>query len=111
MLKILTGDCMDVLPTLAADSVQCIVTSPPYWGLRDYGTATWEGGDAACEHVEKMARGDSGRLSDDPRPGVNPAPVATPMQFRDICGKCGARRVDAQIGLEPTLDAYIETMR
>jgi len=25
------------LPTLAAGSVQCVVTSPPYWGLRDYG--------------------------------------------------------------------------
>jgi len=32
-----TGDCRDVLPTLPAQSVQCVVTSPPYWGLRDYG--------------------------------------------------------------------------
>lgn len=30
------GDCLDVLPTLKAESVQCCVTSPPYWGLRDY---------------------------------------------------------------------------
>src|SRR5208337_5086213 len=36
-IQILTGDCMDVLPTLPAQSVQCCVTSPPYWGLRDYG--------------------------------------------------------------------------
>lgn len=36
---ILQGDCRDVLPTLAAASVQCCVTSPPYWGLRDYGVA------------------------------------------------------------------------
>jgi DNA modification methylase len=28
---------MEVLPTLPADSVDCVVTSPPYWGLRDYG--------------------------------------------------------------------------
>lgn len=35
-LQILTGDCREVLPTLAAESVQCCVTSPPYWGLRDY---------------------------------------------------------------------------
>lgn len=34
---ILTGDCRDVLPTLEAGSVRCCVTSPPYWGLRDYG--------------------------------------------------------------------------
>ena len=31
------GDCLDVLPTLDAESVQCVVTSPPYFGLRDYG--------------------------------------------------------------------------
>ena len=31
------GDVRDVLPTLDAESVQCVVTSPPYWGLRDYG--------------------------------------------------------------------------
>ncbi len=31
------GKCEDVLPTLPAASVQCVVTSPPYWGLRDYG--------------------------------------------------------------------------
>jgi len=34
---IIQGDCRDVLPTLEAQSVQCVVTSPPYWGLRDYG--------------------------------------------------------------------------
>ena len=31
-----TGDCRDVLPTLPTESVQCCVTSPPYWGLRSY---------------------------------------------------------------------------
>ena len=31
------GDCRAILPTLDADSVQCVVTSPPYLGLRDYG--------------------------------------------------------------------------
>lgn len=31
------GNVLDVLPTLAAGSVRCCVTSPPYWGLRDYG--------------------------------------------------------------------------
>jgi len=32
-----TGDSLTVLQTLPAASVQCCVTSPPYWGLRDYG--------------------------------------------------------------------------
>jgi DNA modification methylase len=36
---LLHGDCLDVLPTLPANSVHCCVTSPPYWGLRDYGCA------------------------------------------------------------------------
>ena len=31
------GDCRDVLRKLPDESVQCVVTSPPYWGLRDYG--------------------------------------------------------------------------
>lgn len=31
------GDCLDYLRTLPSDSVHCCVTSPPYWGLRDYG--------------------------------------------------------------------------
>lgn len=35
-LKILTGDSLYVLPTLDSETVQCCVTSPPYWGLRDY---------------------------------------------------------------------------
>src|SRR3990167_1766455 len=37
--RILIGDCRDVLRTLPADSVHCCVTSPPYFGLRDYGVA------------------------------------------------------------------------
>lgn len=36
-VRIVQGDCRDVLPTLPAQSVNCIVSSPPYFGLRDYG--------------------------------------------------------------------------
>jgi DNA modification methylase len=36
---ILTGDCRAILPTLDAGSVHMVCTSPPYWGLRDYGVA------------------------------------------------------------------------
>jgi DNA modification methylase len=35
--KIIQSDCLDGLRTLADGSVHCCVTSPPYWGLRDYG--------------------------------------------------------------------------
>ena len=37
--QVLLGDCRDVLKTLPAESAQCCVTSPPYFGLRDYGCA------------------------------------------------------------------------
>jgi DNA modification methylase len=36
-LTLYGGDCREVLASLPADSVDCVVTSPPYWGLRDYG--------------------------------------------------------------------------
>lgn len=37
MIQIIQGDCIEVMRTLPDESVQCCVTSPPYWGLRDYG--------------------------------------------------------------------------
>lgn len=49
-LKVYCGECSDVMRAMPAKSVHCVVTSPPYWGLRDYGTATWEGGDPECAH-------------------------------------------------------------
>lgn len=36
VIRIIQGDCRDVLPTLPERSVHCVVTSPPYWGLRSY---------------------------------------------------------------------------
>lgn len=46
MVAIECGDLLDVLPMLAPDSMHCVVTSPPYWGLRDYGVKgrTWADG-------------------------------------------------------------------
>lgn len=34
--QVLNGDSLEILPALEAESIQCCVTSPPYWGLRDY---------------------------------------------------------------------------
>ncbi len=36
MVKILQGDCREVLKTLPENSINCCVTSPPYYGLRSY---------------------------------------------------------------------------
>jgi DNA modification methylase len=108
---IYTGDCLTILPTLPAQSVHCCVTSPPYWGLRDYGTATWEGGNSACSHKVGNGRNDKGRVSTDSRPGnINPAPVDTPMLARDICPHCGAVRIDDQLGMESTPAEYVQRM-
>ena len=49
------GDALEVLRTLPDESVHMCVTRPPFYGLRDYGTGTWEGGDAECDHVAKPA--------------------------------------------------------
>lgn len=38
-VRIINSDVMDGLRSLPDESVQCVVTSPPYWGLRDYGVA------------------------------------------------------------------------
>jgi len=35
-IKILQGDCIEVMRKMDAESVDCVVTSPPYWGLRSY---------------------------------------------------------------------------
>ncbi len=43
------GNCLDVLKTLAPESVQCVVTSPPYWGLRDYGVEGQLGSEATLD--------------------------------------------------------------
>lgn len=42
---VINGNCLDSIKLLGPNTIQCVVTSPPYWGLRDYGTAQWEGGD------------------------------------------------------------------
>lgn len=102
------GDALAVLSELPAESVHCVVTSPPYYGLRDYGTGRWVGGDDGCGHGEqqRVVPGASAlsRLGGG-QPASVPAPNATA-----ICG-CGAERVDQQYGLEPSPDAYVETMR
>jgi len=47
--RIICGDCLEVLKTLPAESVDCCITSPPYYGLRDYGVAGQIGLEATPE--------------------------------------------------------------
>ena len=106
---IINADVIDGLKTLADGSVQCVVTSPPYWGLRDYGTATWEGGDEGCQHTftredSRLMLGSGGQMGKDCTSWTHRD--ATPPR---VC-KCGAKRIDAQLGLEPTPDEYVAKM-
>jgi len=102
-VSVITGDCRDVLPTLPAQHFHTCVTSPPYFGLRDYGTAEWEGGDAGCDH--KQGIGASAKSGLNGSLAHKSGDVFIP--YRDTCGKCGARRIDRQIGLEPTPDEFV----
>jgi DNA modification methylase len=97
------GDCLDIMPTLETESVQCVVTSPPYYGLRDYGTAKWEGGDEDHKHDRVAARNGRGGSG---APGKQTAD-AYPSDFPAAVCSCGATRIDSQIGLEASPDLYV----
>lgn len=107
--KILIGDVRQRLAEVADGSVQCVVTSPPYWGLRDYGTATWIDGSEECDHQGKPHRT---RANVNKNAGNGPDKKNAEMTefFRETCGKCGARRVDSQLGLEETPGEYVAEM-
>ena len=99
---------MDKLKQLEDCSVDCCVTSPPYYGLRDYGTAEWIGGDANCDHLgEALQSGKSTLGGRSPEDTINDKRTKSGMPFKSVCGKCGAIRVDEQIGLEETPEEYI----
>jgi DNA modification methylase len=54
-VSILCGDCREILRQMPTDSVHCVVTSPPYWGLRDYGIAGQLGLEASLgEYIDMM---------------------------------------------------------
>lgn len=54
-ITLIHGDCLEVLRCLPDASVQCCITSPPYWGLRDYGVAGQLGLEATpAEYVANM---------------------------------------------------------
>ncbi|WP_220188579.1 DNA-methyltransferase [Streptomyces phytophilus] len=99
-----TGDAREVLAHHPDASIDCVVTSPPYWGLRDYGTGTWEGGNPACTHL--LARGTSTTRPDGA--SANPRPSARRPR---TCQRCGAVRHDRQYGLEATVEEYVATLQ
>jgi DNA modification methylase len=100
-VKILQGDCIEQLKTLPDQSVNCCVTSPPYWGLRDYGTGIWVGGDTACSHKRDSKQSDKTQTGHRNLEGAVGDGI-----YKDVCKRCGAVRKDEQVGLELTPEQY-----
>ena len=92
---------------LPDESVHCVVTSPPYWGLRDYQLLQWEGGDAGCNHsFGRVGSARADGIVDETKPVRNrDGAAAAPTQCR-----CGAKQVAAGIGLESTLHEWIDNL-
>ncbi|HUW46792.1 MAG TPA: site-specific DNA-methyltransferase [Dehalococcoidia bacterium] len=120
--KVVVGDCAEVMSTWPADSIDLVVTSPPYWGLRDYGTETvriW-GGDPECRHewgdslsaaVSRHTNiGFEDRSKENYRGGghktVAIAEKHRPTEAGQFCSKCGAWR--GSLGLEPHPQMFID---
>ena len=109
-IKFMQGDVRDKIKELENHSIDCVVTSPPYWGLRDYGTAQWQGGDFNCDHLGKPQATRS-NIHDRTQPQCNNKKDETVREiFKNICKKCGAKRIDAQLGLEPTYQEHIKNI-
>ena len=109
-VQILIGDVLDRLAQLPDESVHIVICSPPYWGLRDYGTGEWVGGDPNCDHRSPTMR--EGRNEDRPLLAGSAASNREQLLLahRSVCALCGAVKVDRQLGLEPTLAEHIDAL-
>lgn len=109
--KIYTGSSLEVLKTFPDECIDMVMTSPPYWGLRDYGTEgqIWDSVEG-CEHewgnkiiVSKRGTAGTGNTGNHSKiiPGQD-----TKQEQGSFCLKCGAWR--GELGLEPTFQLYIK---
>ena len=107
-IKILKGDCLETLKSLDEQSINTCVTSPPYWGLRDYGTGEWVGGDPDCPHMRTT------KISKDTATGhkamYEQGNVVGDAIYKSKCPKCGSVRKDKQLGLEETPEEFVENL-
>ena len=102
------GEVLKVLADMPDESVQCIVTSPPYFGLRDYGTGKWVGGDENCSHKRDSKRSDLTLTGH--KAMNNKGHAVGDAIYKTECPRCGAVRKDNQIGLEETPEEYIQRL-
>ena len=108
MIKIYQGNCLDRLKDLPEQSINTCITSPPYWGLRDYGTGEWVGGDPDCPHMRTT------KISKDTATGhkamYEQGNVVGDAIYKSKCPKCGAVRKDKQLGLEDSPNKFVENL-
>ncbi len=108
---LLQGHVLDQLSRLPSDSVDCIVTSPPYWGLRDYKLppTVWDA-ELECEHEWAKVEYDFGKYRPDSKSEKLQIKGSENFQsFKaepsDFCSKCPAWK--GQLGLEPDFRLYV----
>lgn len=104
---VLEGDCRETIKQLPDKSIDCCITSPPYYGLRDYGTGKWIGGDPNCPHrrLSKFSEKTiTGHAQEELKGNVGDA------IYKTVCPLCGAVREDKQVGLEETPEQYIQNL-
>lgn len=106
-ITIYKGDCREKLQSIPDRTFHTVVTSPPYWGLRDYGTATWIGGDPNCPHYRTNHVND--KCITGHKTIIKGGGIADSI-YRKVCPKCGAVRQDRQLGLEETPQEYVANM-
>lgn len=116
--KILQGNTLDILKKLPDECIDCVVTSPPYFGLRDYGeeTNTIWGGDPNCKHEWELERREKQTQDftnlhiwdgDGRKRKAGKKTITLKLKNKSgFCKKCGAWY--GQLGLEPTLDLYLD---
>jgi DNA modification methylase len=109
-VRIFHGDAREQLALMPSESVHCIVTSPPFFGLRDYGTGSWSGGDPDCDHAQPLAGGTNAQALGKSAHASAANVQRSSVTYRSSCGKCGAARTDAQIGLEDTPEEWVDAL-
>jgi len=113
MNRIEFGDCRETMRRWASEGIkaQTCVTSPPYYGLRDYGTAKWEGGNIDCDHAgAKVNPLKVGGFTGERLRKEGGSENEKYLSYKKLCPDCNAVRVDSQIGIEDTPEEYIAAM-
>jgi site-specific DNA-methyltransferase (adenine-specific) len=101
--KIHLGHTLDLLKLVDDNSIDCCMTSPPYWGLRDYGEQTSTIWNASKDCIHEWDDGHKTEQKSCPKDNEGALFESNTSHY---CKKCGAWK--GQLGLEPTPGAYIK---